>query len=77
MGIVASDEVKTTMVTRYVSDEFLAMRFGVTTSPTTFCNFMNDVFHELLNDFVVVYLDDSVVYITFAEHLEHLRRVFG
>lgn len=38
---------------------------------------MNDVFHELLNDFVVVYLDDSIVYITFAEHLEHLRRVFG
>ena len=53
------------------------MPFGLTNAPTTFCNLMNDVFFDYLDRFVVVYLDDIVVYNnTLEEHLEHLKKVF-
>ncbi len=53
------------------------MLFGFTNAPTTFCTFMNDIFSKWLNDFVVVYIDDILVYSNFREeHVEHLRKVF-
>ena len=60
--ITEGDEAKTTCVTRYGSYEFLVMSFGLTNAPTTFCNLMNDVLFDYLDAFVVVYLDDIVVY---------------
>ena len=75
--IAAGDEPKTACVTRYGSYEFLVMPFGLTNAPATFCNLMNDVLYEFLDRFVVVYLDDIVVYSeTLAEHEKHLRLVF-
>jgi hypothetical protein len=63
--------------TRYGSYEFLVMPFGLTNAPATFCTFMNDIFREWLNDVVVVYIDDILVYNNFMEeHVEHLRKVF-
>ena len=62
MRIANRDESKITCVTRYGSYEFLVMPFGLTNAPTTFWNLMNDVLYEFLDDFVVVYLDDIVVY---------------
>lgn len=56
------DEGKTTCVARYGAYEFLVMSFGLTNAPATFCNLMNDVLYEVLDDFVVVYLDDIVIY---------------
>lgn len=54
------------------------MPFRLTNGPTTFCNFMNDVLYEYLDRFVVVYLDDIVVYSeSLANHLDHLRLVFS
>ena len=38
------------------------MPFGLTNSSTTFCNLMSDVLFEYIDAFVVVYLDDIVVY---------------
>lgn len=75
--IAEGDEPKTTCVTRYGSYEFLVMPFGLTNAPATFCTLMNKIFHPYLDSFVVVYLDDIVVYSnTLEEHKQHLREVF-
>ena len=74
--IAPEDVPKTTMVTRYGSYEFLVMPFGLTNAPATFCNLMSDVFRDILDKFVVVYLDDIVVYSeSMEEHWGHLREV--
>lgn len=75
--ITEGDEPTTTCVTRYGSFEFLVMPFGLTNAPTTFCTLMNQLFHPYLDHFVVIYLDDIVVYsTTMEEHLKHHRLVF-
>ncbi|KAA0055406.1 RNA-directed DNA polymerase-like protein [Cucumis melo var. makuwa] len=73
--IAEGGEPKTTYVTRYGAFEFLLMPFGLTNAPVTFCTLMNQVFHEYLDKFVVVYLDDIVVYsTTMEEHRDHLQK---
>lgn len=57
---------------------WLCLFFGLTNAPATFCNLMNDVLYEYLDRFVVVYLDDLVVYSgSFSEHVAHLKLVFS
>ena len=50
--IAEGDEPKTTYVTRYGSYKFLVMRFRLTNAPATFCNLMNNVLFDYLDDFV-------------------------
>ena len=77
MRIAEGDEPKTTMVTRYGFYEFLIMSFGLTNAPATFCNLLNDVFYDYIDQFVVIYLDDIVIYSdSLEEHQEHLKMVF-
>ncbi|KAL2225830.1 UNVERIFIED_CONTAM: Retrovirus-related Pol polyprotein from transposon [Sesamum indicum] len=65
-----------TIVTRYGVFEFLVMPFGLTNAPATFKTLMNQVLDGFLDEFVVVYLDDIVVYNrTLVEHEDHLRYV--
>ena len=54
------------------------MPFGQTNAPATFCNLMNNVLFDYLDDFVVVYLDDIVIYSrTLEEHVNHLSLVLS
>ena len=73
--IAEGDVPKTTCVTRYEAFEFLAMPLGLTNAPTTFCTLMNQVFHEYLNKFVVVYLDEIVVYSSTMEPAVSFQKV--
>jgi hypothetical protein len=75
--IAEGDEEKTACRTRYGSYEFLVMPFGLTNALVMFCTFMNDIFWEWLDDFVVVYIDDILFYSdSMEEHVEHLWKVF-
>ena len=52
------------------------MPFGMTNSPATFQHFMNDIFHDMADIFVIVYLDDILVYSeNEADHEEHVCQV--
>ncbi|KAH9752509.1 Endonuclease [Citrus sinensis] len=74
--IAKGDEPKTACTTRDGSFEFLVMPFGLTNAPATFCTLMNKVLQPFLDRFVVVYLDDIVVYnTTLEDHAQHLRQV--
>ena len=76
--IAEGDEPKTTSVTWYSSYKFLVMPFGLTNAPATFYNLMNDVFYEYVDCFVVVYLDDIVIYSeSLEDHMEHLTKVLS
>ena len=75
--IAQGDEEKTACRTRYGSFEFLVMPFGLCNAPATFTTLMNNIFHEYLDDFVIIYIDDILVYLkTVEEHEEHLEKVF-
>ena len=76
MKIRPCDIPKTTFVTRYRKYEFNVMSFGLTNAPAYFMNMMNKVFMEELDKFVVVFIDDILIYSeTAEEHAEHLRIV--
>jgi hypothetical protein len=62
MKIRPSDIPKTTFSTRYGLYEFTVMSFGLTNAPASFMNLMNKVFMEHLNKFIVVFIDDILIY---------------
>ena len=54
------------------------MPFGLCNVPATFQRLMNHVFHDHLGEFVMVYLDDIVIYFkSMAEHVKHLDWILG
>jgi hypothetical protein len=69
---------KTAFVTRYGQYEFTVMSFGLTNTPAFFMNLMNKVFMEELDKFVVVFIDDILIYYkNRKDHERHLRIVLG
>jgi hypothetical protein len=76
MKIRPSDIPKTAFSTRYGLYEFTVMSFGLTNAPAYFMNLMNKVFMEYLDRFVVVSIDDILIYSkNDSDHEEHLRMV--
>ena len=61
--IVEGHEWKTAFRTRYGHFEYLVILFGLTNAPTTFIRLINNILRECLDIFVVVYLDDILVYL--------------
>jgi len=74
MKIRKEDIPKTAFVTRFGQYEFTVVSFGLTNAPAYFMNMMNKVFMDELDKFVVVFIDDILIYsATVEEHEQHLK----
>ncbi|KAG8725221.1 hypothetical protein FRC09_005676 [Ceratobasidium sp. 395] len=76
--IKEGDEWKTAFKTKYGLFEYLVMPFGLTNAPATFQHFMNDILRDILDIFVIVYLDNILIFSKSKElHKEHVKEVLS
>ncbi|KAI2645467.1 Transposon Tf2-6 polyprotein [Labeo rohita] len=74
--IRAGDEWKTAFSTTSGHYEYRVMPFGLANSPSYFQAFINEVFRDMLNRWVIVYIDDILIYSSsYTEHVNHVRAV--
>jgi len=74
--IAEGNKWKTAFQTCYGAFEWLVILFGLTNAPTTFQHFMKDVFSDLLDVCIVVYLDDILIYPDdITQHQNHVKEV--
>ena len=78
MRILPGDEWKTTFRTRYGHFEYTVMSFGLTNAPAVFQHMANDIFRDLLDICLIIYLDDLLIYSkTQEEHDSHVLIVLN
>ncbi|GBG85393.1 hypothetical protein CBR_g40035 [Chara braunii] len=78
LAIRLEDQHKTAFQTRYSMYEFEVMPFSLCNAPGTFQHAMNRIFHDYLDKFVIVYLDDILIFSrTSEEHVGHLDKVLS
>lgn len=71
------DILKTTFRTYHGHYEFMVMSFGFSNAPSTFQSLMNSIFDRCLEHFILIFLDDILVYsATWTDRLFHLEAVF-
>jgi hypothetical protein len=76
LRIRPADIPKTKFITKYGLYEFTVMSFGLTNAPAYLMYLMNNMFMDYLDKFVVVFIDDILIYSqNEQEHEEHLRKV--
>ena len=76
LKIKVEDIAKIAFRTRFRHYEFLVMPFGLTNAPVVFMNLMNRIFHQYLDQFVVAFIDDILIYLANEDdHRQHLRTV--
>jgi hypothetical protein len=76
LKIRESDMPKTMFISRYGLYEYTVMSLGLTNAPVYFMCLMNKVFMEYLDQFIVVFIDDILVYCkNEEEHIEHLHMI--
>jgi hypothetical protein len=76
LRIQPSDIPKTTFITKYGLYEYTVMSFSLKNAPAFFMNLINSVFMDYLDKFVVVFIDDILIYSqNEEEHVDHLKMV--
>ncbi|KAL0149399.1 hypothetical protein M9458_055296, partial [Cirrhinus mrigala] len=74
--IRAGDEWKTAFSTTSGHYEYTVMPFGLANSPSFFQAFVNEVFRDMLNRWVIIYIDDILIFSNnYSEHVTHVRAV--
>uniref|UniRef100_A0A8C5PY86 ribonuclease H n=1 Tax=Leptobrachium leishanense TaxID=445787 RepID=A0A8C5PY86_9ANUR len=72
------DEWKTAFRSRYGHFEYRVMPFGLCNAPAAFQHFLNDIFRDILDTFLVIYLDDLLIFSrSLQEHEQHVRLVLS
>lgn len=76
MKVKIFDTPKTNFSSRYVHNEFMVMSFGLTNAPTTFDQLMQDIYRTYLDDFMMVFYDDIIVFTKAKEyHKLHEQKI--
>ena len=78
MRVQEEDIPKTAFRTQYGHYKFKVISFGLTNAPAVFMDLMNRVLRPFLDVFVIVFIDDILVYLRLEkDHADHLRMVLG